>query len=94
MMFWVDMLLRSYTVVEPYNVLADRTVNFIIYFNNYVIVTDVIVSRPDVIEAHFIYYCIMEYDVIIEPCGCQGGHHGYGVMAAGICLYFYLGMSH
>ena len=47
------------------------TANFIIYFDNYVIVTDVIVTRPDVFEAHFIYYVSMVHDVI-EPCGCQG----------------------
>ena len=46
-MFWIDMLLRSSVVNEPYYVLADGTANFIIYFNNYVIVTDVIVTRPD-----------------------------------------------
>ena len=56
MMLWVDILLRSYVVIEPYYVLADGTANFIIYFNNYV-VTDVTVTSPDVIEAHFIYYC-------------------------------------
>ena len=56
-MLWVDMLLRSYVVIEPYYVLVDGTANFIVYFNNNVIVTDVIVTRPDVIEAHFIYYC-------------------------------------
>ena len=50
-MLWVDMLLRSYVVIEPCYVLADGTANIIIYFNNYVIVTDVIVTRPDVIEA-------------------------------------------
>ena len=56
MMLWVDMLLRCYVVIEPYYVLADRTPNFIIYIDNYVIVPDVPVTRPDVIEAHFIYY--------------------------------------
>ena len=57
MMLWVDMLLRSYVVTEPYYVLADGTANFITYFDNYVIVTDATVTRPDVIEAHFICYC-------------------------------------
>ena len=57
MMLLVDMPLRSSVVTEPYYVLADGTANFIIYFNNYIIVTDVIVTRPDVIEDHHIYYC-------------------------------------
>ena len=56
-MLWVDMLLKSCVVIEPYYVLADGTTSCIICFNNYVIVTDVIVTSPDVIEAHFIYYC-------------------------------------
>ena len=32
--------------------------------------TDVIVTDPDVFEAHFLFI-IMVHDVI-EPCGCQG----------------------
>ena len=71
MMFWLDMLLRSYVGIVPYYVLAGGTANFIICFDNYVIATDVIVTRPDVFEAHFIYYVIMVHDVI-EPYGCQG----------------------
>ena len=35
------MLMRSYVVIEHY-VLADETANFIVYFNNDVIVTDVL----------------------------------------------------
>ena len=58
-MLWTDMLLRSYVVIEPYYVLANGTANFIIYFNNYVNVTDVIVTRPHVIEAHF--YLLLYY---------------------------------
>ena len=44
MMLWVDMILRSYVVTEPYYVLEDGTANFIIYFINHVIATDVIVT--------------------------------------------------
>ena len=41
MMFWVNVLLMCYIVIEPYYVLADGTANFIIYFNHS------IVTRPD-----------------------------------------------
>ena len=44
MMLWVDMLLRSYVVIEPYYVLEDGTANSIVYFINHVIVTDVNVT--------------------------------------------------
>ena len=50
MTLWMDMLFRSYVVTEAYYVLVGGTANFIIYFDNYVIVTDVIVTGPDVIE--------------------------------------------
>ena len=46
MMLWVDMLVWSYIVIGPYFVLGDGTANFIIYFDSYVIVTDVIVIGP------------------------------------------------
>ena len=32
MMLWVDMLLRSYVIIEPHYVLEDGTANFITYF--------------------------------------------------------------
>ena len=70
-MLWVDMLMRSYVVIEPFYVFADVTANFIIYFDNYFIVTDVIVTWPNVFKAHFIYYVIMVHDVM-GPYGCQG----------------------
>ena len=56
MMLWVDMLLRSGVAVEPICVLADGTASFIIYlFNNYAVVTDVIVTRPGIVKAHIIF---------------------------------------
>ena len=44
------MLLRFYVLTEPIIVFAGGTANFIIYFDYYVIVTDVIVTRPYVIK--------------------------------------------
>ena len=38
-------------------------------FNNYIVVTDVLTTRPNVIKAHIIYCCIVVHDVIMEPCG-------------------------
>ena len=66
-MLWVNMLVRFYVVIEPYYVfLAGGTANFIIYFDYCVIVTDNIVTRPNVFKDHFIYFVFMVHDVI-EP---------------------------
>ena len=85
-MLWVDMLLRSYVLIEPYYVLADGTAYFIIYFNNYVIVTDVIVTRPGASEAHFIYYCHYGSWCYYRTMWVSGGHHGSGVMGCYLSL--------
>ena len=42
--------MKSYVVTGLYYVLTDGTANFVIYFDNYVIVTDVIVTGPDVFK--------------------------------------------
>ena len=41
-------------------------------FINYIIVTDVIVTGPGVIEPLFFIAVIMVHGVIMEPCECQG----------------------
>ena len=51
------MLLRFYVVTEPYFVVlavgkANVIIYLFIYFDYYVIVTDVIVTRPNVFKAH------------------------------------------
>ena len=42
MMLRVGMLLRFYVVTEPIIVLAGGTANFIIYFDYFIVVTDVL----------------------------------------------------
>ena len=77
------MLLRSYVVTEPIVFWQMEHPFYYYLFNNYVVVTDVIVTRPDVIKTHIICFCIVVHDVIMEPCGCRG-HHSPNVM--GCCL--------
>ena len=54
MMLWVDIQLRFYVVIEPYYVFwqVEQPILLFIYFDYYVIVTDVIVTRPGVFKAH------------------------------------------
>ena len=52
--------------------MADGTANFVLYLFNYVIVTDVIVTGPDVIKPILFIVVTVVHDVIIKPCGCQG----------------------
>ena len=42
-----------------------------IYVDYYVIVTDVIVTRPDVFKAN-LFILSLWFMMLIEPCGCQG----------------------
>ena len=57
MMLWLDMILRSYVIIEPHYIFGRWNSQFHYLFNNYVVVTDVTVIRPDVIKAHIIYCC-------------------------------------
>ena len=76
-MLWVDMLMRYYVVIGPYYVLADGTANFIIYFDNYIIVTDVIVTGPDVFKP--ILFIMSLWSMMLKNHWVSGGHHGPGV---------------
>ena len=70
MMLCIDMLLRSYVVIEPYYVLADGTANCVIYFNNSFIVTSKLLSLGQMLSRPILFIiAIMVHDVI-EPCGC------------------------
>ena len=52
--------------------MADGTANLVLYLLNYVIVTDVIVTGPDVIKPILFIVVTVVHDVIIKPCVCQG----------------------
>ena len=46
----------------------------ILFFFNYVYVTDVMSLGQMLLSLLFINAVIMVHDIIIEKCGCQGGH--------------------
>ena len=59
-------------VIEPHCVLG-RTANLLfIYVFNYVIVTDVIVTGPDVISSCYFIVVVVVHNVSMEPCEFQG----------------------
>ena len=65
------MLLRSYVVIEPYYVLADRTANFIIYFDNMLLLL-ILLSLGQMLLRHILFIIVIMVHDVIEPCGCQG----------------------
>ena len=56
MMLWLDMLLRFYVVIEPviFGRLKKPTLLFLLFILNNVNVTDVNVTRPDVVGPFFL----------------------------------------
>ena len=56
---------------QAHCVLADGTANLILYLFNYAIVTDVIVTGPDVIKPILFIVVIVVHAVIMQSCGCQ-----------------------
>ena len=58
----------------------------LLFINKYVIVTDVTVTRPDFIEAHFICSCHYGLWCYYRTIWMSGGHHGPDVMGCYISL--------